>query len=326
MQAIQFDRFGGPEVLQVVDLPVPQPGPGQVQVKVHAIGINYFEALMRADRYAVSPALPMVPGVEVAGTVEALGEGVNSPRIGARIAAPLFAAGRGSGGYAEYVTIDAKAVVELPAGLSFADATALMVQGLTALHLVRTSPPAGKDVLVNAAAGGVGSLLVQLARQGGARTIVAAAGSPEKLAFARRLGADAGVDYTKTGWAERVRDATGGSGVDIVYEMIGGAITRQSRHALAEKGELVFGALGRFGLDQEDMDAMFVQNQALRGFALLPLLEPEGMRTDLATLFELASSGKLSVGIGGSFPLAQAAAAHQALESRATTGKLVLEV
>ncbi|TIM63628.1 MAG: zinc-binding alcohol dehydrogenase family protein, partial [Mesorhizobium sp.] len=160
MRAIQLNRFGGPDVLGVVEMPKPLPQAGEVLIRVHAAGVNFFEVLMRGDRYAATPQLPMVLGVEAAGTVEALGQGVDERLLGKRVAAPIFASKRPFGGYAEYVTIDANLVVPLPDTLSFEDATALMVQGLTAFHLLRQSPPAGKSVLVTAAAGGVGSLLV----------------------------------------------------------------------------------------------------------------------------------------------------------------------
>ncbi|TIT75937.1 MAG: zinc-binding alcohol dehydrogenase family protein, partial [Mesorhizobium sp.] len=137
MKAVQFSRFGGPEVLQVVDVPAPSAGVGEVLVKVAAAGINYFELLMRADRYAVTPGLPMLPGVEAAGTVEAVGEGVDARLLGSRVAAPHFVSERPFGGYAEYVTINASLATPLPEALSFEEATALMVQGLTAFHLLR---------------------------------------------------------------------------------------------------------------------------------------------------------------------------------------------
>ncbi len=193
MKAIQFNRFGGPEVLEVVDLAAPVAGAGEVLVKVGAAGINFFEVLMRADRYAVTPGLPAFPGVEVAGTVEAVGEGVDRRLLRQRVAAPLFLSARPFGGYAQYVAIDASLVVPLPDALSFEDATALMVQGLTALHLLRQSPPAGRTVLVPAAAGGVGSLLVQLAKGQGARRVVALAGGKARRDFALSRGADAAI-------------------------------------------------------------------------------------------------------------------------------------
>jgi NADPH2:quinone reductase len=324
MKAVQLSRFGPPDVLEIVDVPTPIPAPGEVLVRVRASGGNFFETLMRQDRYAVTPELPMIFGVEVAGVIEALGDGVARSLLGARVAVPMFAVGRGSGGYAERLAIDAASAVPIPDDLSFEDATALMVQGLTALHLVRQSPPVGKTVLVNAAAGGAGSLLVQLAKRAGAKLIVATASTNEKLDFARSIGADAGVDYTAPDWVARVRDATGGAGADIVYELVGGAVTRASLDALAPRGELVFGALGRFDLDASDLEKMILRNQSLRGFALLPLLTPAVLKSSLTELFDLAASGELKVIQGGRYPLDQASEAHRAIEERRTTGKVVL--
>ncbi|MFE0754208.1 zinc-binding alcohol dehydrogenase family protein [Inquilinus sp. NPDC058860] len=324
MKAVQFSRFGGPEVLEIVERPTPPPGPGEVLVRVRAAGVNYFETLLRRDLYAVTPELPMVPGVEVAGEIEAVGEGVDAALHGVRVAVPMFAIGRPTGGYAEYVAADAGSVVPLPDDLSFEDAVALLVQGLSALHLARHSPLRGRTVLVTAAAGGVGSLLLPLARRAGAERVIAVAGGPEKLDVARGLGADLGIDYRESGWAARVQVATGGLGADIIYDTVGGAVTKACLDALAPGGELVFGALGRFELGAAELEGMILQNQSLKGFALLPLLTPEGLRTDLAELFALAAAGALTVRQGGRYRLDQAAEAHRALESRRSTGKVVL--
>lgn len=324
MKAIQFSRFGGPDVLEVVDLPTPVPQAGEVLIRVHAAGINFFEALMRADRYAVTPQLPMILGVEAAGVVEAVGKGVDAQMLGRRVAAPLFMSQRPHSGYAEQVTMSADLVVPLPDSLPFEDATALMVQGLTALHLLRQSPPNGKSVLVPAASGGVGSLLVQLARLKGAHQVIAAAGGKAKLDLSLSRGADAAVDYTNPDWPARVRDVTHGKGVDIIYDTVGGALTAASLQALAPGGELVFAALGRYALAASDLEAMIGRNQSLRGFALLPLLSPDVLRASLSELFQLAASGGLQVAIGGRFPLDQANEGHRLLDERRSTGKVVL--
>lgn len=324
MRAIQLNRFGGPDVLEIVAVPMPEPKAGEVLVSVQAAGVNFFEVLMRADRYAVTPQLPMVPGVEAAGIVEALGHGVEASLLGMRVAAPLFASSQPFGGYADYVTIDASLAVPLPDALSFEDATALMVQGLTALHLARQSRPAGKSVLVAAAASGVGSLLVQLAKRAGASRVIAAAGSKAKLDLALLLGADAAVDYSNTDWPEHVRAATGGAGVDTIYDIVGAPLTAAALEALAPCGELVFAALGRYALGAPQMEAMIGRNQSLRGFALLPLLSTDGLRDGLLELFNLAASGELNVTKGGRFPLDQASHAHRLLEERGATGKVVL--
>jgi NADPH2:quinone reductase len=324
MKAVQFTRFGAPDVLELVELPVPEPGPSEVLVRVHAAGVNFFEVLMRADRYAATPDLPMFPGVEVAGIIERAGPGADRSLIGTRVAVPLFAIGRGSGGYAEFAAVDGGAVVPLPDAVSFEAAAALMVQGLTALHLLRRSPVKGKIVLVNAAAGGVGSLLLQLARRDAAKMVIAAASSDEKRALSLSLGADHAADYTAPGWQEDVKRLTGGLGVDIIYETVGGAVSKAALDVLAPCGELVLAAMGRFGLEAADVEHMLDDNQSIKGFSLLPLLTPEGVREDLAALFELAAAGALTVTDGGRFPLHQAAEAHRAIEGRRAVGKVVL--
>lgn len=323
MKAVQFSRFGGPEVLQVVNVPTPAAGIGEVLIRIGAAGINFFEALMRADRYAVTPSLPMFPGVEAAGTVEAVGEAVDQRLVGSRVAAPLFVSDRPFGGYAEYVTIDASLAIPLPDALSFEEATALMVQGLTALHLLRRSPPEHKSILVPAAAGGVGSLLLQLAKEQGARRIIALAGSKPKRDLAQSLGADAAVDHHTTDWVAEVRDLARG-GVDTIYDTVGGAMTGDFLDVLSPGGELVFAALGRFARDAAELETMIGRNQSLKGFALVPLLSPAVLKTSLSELFELAISGRLTVAIGGRFRLEQAAEAHRLLEERRSTGKVVL--
>jgi NADPH2:quinone reductase len=324
MKAVRFDRLGPPEVLEVVDVAIPAPGAGEVLVRVAAAGINFFEVLMRADRYAVTPDLPMIPGVEAAGIVEVLGEGADRSLLGARVAVPLFAfGGGGSGGYAEFVAADSTSVIRLPDAVGFEDAVASMVQGLTALHLIRCSPPQGKTVLINAAAGGVGSVLVQLARHEGAKSVIAAAGSEEKRMLALSLGADLAVDYTAPGWPSLLKTQTGG-GADLIYETVGVDVTRASLDALACGGELVFAALGRFQLDAGDLNRMFERNQSIRGFALLPLLSRETLASDLSMLFDLVAAGSLKITIGGRFPLHDAAAAHRAIERRIVSGKVVL--
>ena len=154
MKAVQLSRFGDPDVLDIVELPIPSPEPGEVLIRIQAAGINFFETLGRQNRYAITPQLPIVPGVEVAGVVEALGEGVDPGLIGKRVAVPLFAAGRPTGGYAEYISIPASDIVPIPDDLHFEQAVALLVQGLTAALLIRQSSPRAKTIAVTAAAGG----------------------------------------------------------------------------------------------------------------------------------------------------------------------------
>jgi NADPH:quinone reductase len=323
MRVVQLSRFGGPEVLEVLETPTPDLKPAEVLIRVRAAGINFFEVLMRQDRYATTPDLPLSMGVEVAGLVEAVGSNVPTEIVGRRVAVPLFAIGQ-AGGYADYVVAGERDIFTLPDTLSFEDAAALQVQGLTALHMVRQSAPKAKTILVTAAAGGVGSLLVQIARSSGTSLLIAAAGTDEKRQLALSLGADVAVDYSNRCWSEDVRALTGGRGVDIVYDLVGGALTKACLEALAPGGELIFGALGRVDLDRADLEDLFARNQSIRGFALLPLVTAAGMKTDLAWLFDQAAEGRLTVLHGGRYPLDQVADAHRAVESRATAGKVVL--
>jgi len=311
----------------MVGQPTPIPRVGEVLVKVEAIGVNFSDTLIRQNRYAVTPALPAVPGIEVAGTIASVGKDTRALPVGTRVAVPLFATGAATGGYADYVVVNADLPVPLPEAISFGAAIALMMQGLTALYLARLITAPGKTVLVNAAAGGVGSLLVQLARRAGASRVIAAASSLEKLDYVRSLGADVAIDYTKTDWVEAVRAASGGTGPDIIYESAGGAVTHGSLAALAPGGQIViYGALNiqSFALGVPELINLIFKNQSLTGFALQTLLTPSGLQMGLAELFNLVVRGDLKVTIGGTYPLDLAGDAHKALEGRVTTGKLIL--
>jgi NADPH2:quinone reductase len=327
MKAVQFGRFGGPEVLEVVEVPAPVAGPGELLVRVRAAGVNLSDVLMRENRYAVTPTLPAVPGNEVVGEVVQIGRDVRDFTPGDRVALSLFAAGQSVGGYAELVSAEARFATHLPADLSDAEAVALMVQGLTALALTRHTPVQGRSVLVSAAAGGVGGLLVQLLRRAGARQVIAGASTAEKRAHTLTLGADAAIDYTVPGWTEKVQELTGGLGPDVVLESVGGDVTSSALSILAPRGVMVvYGALNiqRFSLGVPELLQLIFKNQAVLGFALVTLLGPERLREDLTELFRMARDEELRVQLGGRFSLAEAAAAHRALESRRTVGKLVL--
>lgn len=317
MKAIQITRFGGPEVLELAEVATPEPGPGQVLIRVHAAGINFAETLMRENKYVAAYTLPAIPGSEIAGTIVALGAGVEGLAVGQRVGAVLAAARTLTGGYAEYALADAAVTVPLPDALDFDAATALLVQGLTALYLTREVDPAGRDVLVTAAGGGVGSVLIQLSRIAGARSVTAAASSAAKRAHALSMGADRAIDYAELG----------GTSPTLIYDSVGGDILPACLDALAFKGVLVaYGALNlaAFALGVDDLKRMVFGNQALRGFAFGPLIEHAKMRLDLSWLFDQAAAGVLKVAIGGRYPLASAADAHRALAARGSVGKLVI--
>ena len=221
MKAVQFSEIGEADVLQQVDLPTPQPQAGEVLIKVAAAGVNYADVLQRKGTYFVSVALPYVAGYEVAGSVEALGEGVTNLKVGQRVMAMVP-----SGGYAEYAIAPAGQAIPLPDELGYAEATALLVQGLTAMGLFRTGQY--ESLLVLAAAGGVGSILVQIAKNEG-KKVIAAVGSEAKKEAVLALGADVAVNYQNADWVQQVRDATDGQGVSASFDAVGG--NRRSRRA-----------------------------------------------------------------------------------------------
>ena len=222
------------------------------------------------------------------------------------------------------MAVSASCLVPLPEGLSFEQAVSLLVQGLSARYMIQQSAPSDKTVVVTAAAGGVGSLLVQLAQRAGAKQVIALASTMEKLEFCRSLGADFVFNYITADRANQIKAITNGAGADLIYDLVGGSTTIAAVTALAPGGELLSGAVNRFKLESTDLETMILNNQSIKGFALLPLLQPAKLRENLADLFELARTGKLNVTIGKRFPLDQANEAHRALESGSTTGKVVL--
>ena len=314
MRAIQVHEFGGPEVLRLVDVPVPEPGPGDVLIRVTRAGINFADTHQRRNEYLAKAELPLIPGTEVAGVREDTGERV--------------VALTGTGGYAEYATAPAALTVPLPDGVDDGTALALLVQGLTAWHLYRTSARVreGESVVVHAAAGGVGSLAVQLGRPMGAGRVIATASSEEKRALALELGADAAVDGAPEGLADRLVEANGGRRVDVVFEMAGGAVFEQSLDALAPFGRLV--AYGAASGERNDVQTgrLMRRSAAVVGFWLVHCLgQPEMLAGPLADLFERAARGELRAIVGGTYPLSEAARAHEDMQARRTTGKLLLD-
>ena len=324
MKAIRIHQTGGPEVMRLEEIETPAPGPGEVLIRVAAAGINYADLAQRQGAYLTPTRVPLTLGMEVAGTVAALGSGVTTPPVGARVAALV------SGGYAEYAVTLAGALIPIPDDLDFARAAAFPLQGLTAYQLLRESArlQAGERVLVHAAAGGVGTLAVQLAKLMEAGTVIGAASTKEKLDLARELGADVGVNYTEDGWVDRVKEATGGKGVQIVLEMVGGRIAQQSLQCLTpfEGRMVVFGAAGGELAQFSGRDLMD-RNIAVLGYWLSPWMgRPAHIARAMQALMGYLGTGKLRIIVGQTYPLAAAAAAHQAMAARQTTGKVVLLV
>ncbi|MGC5233228.1 zinc-binding dehydrogenase [Streptomyces albogriseolus] len=318
MRAIQVASFGAPEVLTPVDLPNPVPGPGQVIVGMAAADVIFLDTLLRGGwgQDFFPRTLPYVPGGGGAGKVLAVGDGVDPAWVGRRVAV------RTGTGYAEQIVAGEEEVMPIPDGLAAATAAALVHDGVTALSLHRLgAPQRGEWVLVSAAAGGAGALLVQLAVDAGAR-VVAAASSDAKLSLARKLGAEAVVDYTRADWIEQVREATGG-GAALVYDGAGGALGTATVDALADGGRFVtYGTADGFAAPDRE-------SAAHRGIRLhMPLMDgPPNQKTARALLgsaLERAAQGRLRPAIGATYPLEQAAEAHRSLAARTTVGKSLL--
>jgi NADPH2:quinone reductase len=317
MKAIRFHEFGGAENLRVDEIETPHPGAGEVLIKTAAAGINFADIMLRKGKYFFRPPLPFIPGFEAAGTIESVGDGVTNLQTGQRVLAMM----RG-GGYAEYVIAPAFQIVPIPDELDFGEATALLVQGLTALALLEDLR-AGQSILIHGAAGGVGSLLVQLAKQRGAR-VLGTASSPEKLEKVANLGADAGINYTEADWTKQVLQATGGKGADLIIEMVGGEIGRRNFECLAMKGTMI--VYGAASAEDFEISALSLlgKMQTVKGYNL-NLETPENIARFGAELMQSVSGGNLKVSVT-EFPLEQAAEAHRAVEGRKTTGKVVLTI
>jgi NADPH:quinone reductase len=312
-----MSEFGPPGVLVPAEVPDPVAGPGQVVVEVAYAGITFVETQVRAGRSpnpAMAPRLPAVLGNGAGGVVAEVGEGADPALLGSTVVTTTG----GSGGYAERVAVPAGGLIAVPDGLGLAEAVALLADGRTAVALLRAAAPRpGETVLVEAAAGGVGSLLVQLAAAAGAR-VIAAAGGPRKVELAVELGAARGVDYTAPDWAERA-----GEEVDLVFDGVGGAVARAAFGLLRRGGRFV-----AFGLASGAFAAITDEEAADRGVTVV-----RGARVDPAEMADLsraaleeAAAGRLRPVIGQTFPLERAAAAHAAIESRATVGKTLLVV
>lgn len=319
MKAIQFYTTGGPEVLTLNDVPQPEPQAGEVLVKVAYAGINFADTMQRQGSYPLLLELPAIPGNEIAGTVVAHGEGVTTPPVGTRVMAMKV-----GGSYAEYATIPAEQAIPVPENVQLDQATALLVQGLTAYGLLHSTAQvqSGQSVLVMAAAGGVGSMLIQLAKIADLHPIVAAAGSAEKLARAKSLGADATVNYRETDWSEQVLAATDGQGVNVVMETVGGEIGSQSFGTIATGGQIV--VYGAASGELPRLSEQLIHKQGtLKGYTLYN--DMGLLQSALPHMLGWLAEGRIQVDTQV-FPLAEAAAAHHAIESRATQGKVVLVV
>lgn len=320
MRAIQIQQTGGPEVLQLADLPTPEPGPGQVLVRVHAAGINFIDTYLREGRYPA--ALPFIPGQEAAGVVEVLGAGVEGFAKGDRVA---WNGTRGT--YAEYALAPASDLLPLPEHISFEQAAAALLQGLTAHYLAYSTYviQRGDTVLVHAGAGGVGLLLTQMAKRLGARVLTTVS-TEEKAGLSRGAGADRVISYTQTSFLNAVRDETAGRGLPVVYDSVGKTTFEDSLMCLRPRGLLALygassGAVPPFDLIRlSTAGSLFVTRPTLKDY----VQTRAELEFRAGEVFGWIVAGDLHVRIGQRYPLEEAQQAHRDLEGRRTTGKSLL--
>ena len=320
MKAIQVKQPGGPDVLELVDVPVPESKANEAVVKLAASGVNFIDVYQREGRYKVP--LPFVLGQEGAGVVTAVGSNVTSVKAGDRVAWTGLL-----GGYAEYAAVSANRLVAIPAGVTDQQAAAAMLQGMTAHYLCHDTYPLkrGETALVHAAAGGVGLLLVQMAHDIGAR-VLATVSTEEKAKLAREAGADEIILYTKSDFEAETRRLTNGQGVHVVYDSVGKTTFEKGLNVLRPRGMMVLfggssGAVPPFDLIAlSQKGSLYVTRPTLVNY----IASREELLSRSAAVFAMISSGKLKLRIAHTYPLAEAQRAHRDLEGRKTTGKLLL--
>jgi NADPH:quinone reductase len=313
MRAVQIEEFGGPEVLQVADLPKPEPGEGEVLIEVSRSGINFADTHQRENSYLARYEVPLVLGGEVAGTTP----------DGTRVVALV-----GSGGYAEYAVANEATVFPIPDGVDDGVALARIIQGLTAWHLFKTSAKLaeGESVVVISGAGGVGNLALQLAKPFGAGRVIATASTEEKRAKTLDLGADAAVDPAEEDLKGALIEANGGKPVDVVLEMSGGRVFEQSADALAPFGRIAAYGIASREPNTVDTGRLMRKSRAVVGFWLMHCLgRREMMEEPLADLFDRAARGELVPQLGNTYGLSEVRQAHEDLQGRRTSGKLLLD-
>ena len=313
MKAIQITAFGGPDSMQFVDLPDPIPGEGQEVIDVTSIGINYADTHQTENSYLSPQRLPLVPGIEVVGTTTS----------GRRVLAPVA-----SGGYAQKALAYSAAMIDIPDGVSDSQALCMLVQGSTAWHILKTVGhlKAGESVVIHAAAGGVGTIAIQLAKMWGAK-VIAVASTEDKRALATSLGADVVVDAKQDNLADALLKANDGKPVDLVLEMVGGKTFDQSLEVLAPFGRLIiYGMASRTAPTPIHPGSLMGGSKTVTGFWLSHCFGSKVLLNDvIGELFDLVKQGKLKPVVGITYGLSQAVNAHRAMLARETTGKITLD-
>lgn len=320
MRAIQIAETGGPEVLTLRDLPTPAPGPGQALIRIEACGINFIDVYLREGRYPAQ--MPFIPGQEAAGVVVALGPGLSSVEVEDRVVWCNV-----PGTYAQFAIAPVERLIAIPEGVSTRQAAAAMLQGMTAHYLSHSTYPIQPDdtVLIHAGAGGVGLLLIQMAKRLGARVLTTVS-SEEKAALAREAGADETILYTREDFAAKVREFTGGKGVPVVYDSVGRTTFEGSLACLRPRGVMALfggssGAVPPFDLIQlSTRGSLYITRPSLKDYASTR----EELELRAGEVLRWVAEGSLKLRLEHTYPLAEAAQAHRDLEARKTTGKILL--
>jgi len=322
MRAIEITEFGDADTLELAETDAPEPREGQVRIDVKAAGINFADIMQRRGHYQGGPEPPYTPGMEVAGVVDAVGDGVGR-EVGDEVVSLV-----NGGGYADYAVADARGLLDIPGEMSFEEAAGFPVQWLTAHNCLHEwgGLEEGESVLIHAAAGGVGSAAVQLADEAGAE-VFGTASTPEKLSMAEDLGMDHAIQYTEEDFVDRVNDLTDGEGVDLVLDGIGGETSDDSLDALTDFGRMVsYGAAAGEPGRPNTADLLF-GNKTVIGYHLGRAIEQQPMKVMGAVpeLTQLLGDGTLEVQVGHTFDLEDAADAHRFIEDRKSSGKVVLQ-
>lgn len=323
MKALIVSAFGGPDVLKMTEQEVPAPGAGQIRIRVHATSVNFADVIARQGRYHNGGQPPFVPGLDVAGVVDALGEGVSKFAVGQRVVA--FPNG---GSYKAFTLADTALTYAIPDTLDWETAATMLTVSVTSYELLTkvTHLATGENVLVHAAAGGIGTVALQLAKHLGAGHVIGTVGSEAKISVAKQFGADTVVNYSGGTFADAVMQATDGHGVDVILDSVAGEGFAENLRCLAHFGRVAaFGsATGQAG--QVATTDLHGSCRSVRGYSMgtTRRLRPESLRASAEAVITLAAAGQLKVPICASFPLEDAPSAHQMMERRASTGKILL--
>ncbi len=322
MRAVVVDRWMGPDELRVKEIPEPELGPQTLKLEVRAAGCNFFDILMIQGKYQVKPAFPFVPGAEVAGIVREVGDGVDGFAVGDRVFASA-----GLGGFAEAAVVPARGAYRMPESMAFEEGASLPIIYPTSYAglVFRADLQPGENLLVHAAAGGVGIAAVQIGKALGAR-VIATAGGADKLEVARRNGADETIDYRKEDFVERVKELTDGKGADVIYDSVGGDVFDRSLKCIAWNGRLLVIGFASGRIPEVKANRILLKNIAVTGlhWGAHATRDPERIDQTFEALFKLYGAGQIKPVIFKNYSLDDVAAALQALGSRKTYGKLIV--